>query len=180
MLIRWVKLKKKKKKKKGRLSIRLGGPKTMTPDEKKEQAVVPQPFYGGFGLVAEDGYHRSPSFAAFAILHKLGDERIALDSRGHGSAGMSSGSRDRGLELRGARAQRALRKRLPCGKFKGRRRRARSHFARAHWPTTATCFQHTKRWTLRRTPHAGASIQILTKGLVSFNPPKSRDLPNES
>ncbi len=45
----------------------------------EEQGVVKQPFYGGFGLMAEDGIPK-PAFAAFAILHKLGDERIAVDS----------------------------------------------------------------------------------------------------
>ncbi|MFZ1916858.1 MAG: cellulase family glycosylhydrolase [Terriglobales bacterium] len=45
----------------------------------EEQGVVKQPFYGGYGLIAEDGIPK-PAFAAFALLHKLGDERIALDS----------------------------------------------------------------------------------------------------
>jgi xylan 1,4-beta-xylosidase len=45
----------------------------------EEQGVVKTPFYGGFGLMAEDDIPK-PSFAAFAILHKLGDQRIAVDS----------------------------------------------------------------------------------------------------
>lgn len=45
----------------------------------EEQGVVKEPFYGGFGLMAEDSIPK-PAFAAFAILHKLGDERIAVDS----------------------------------------------------------------------------------------------------
>jgi xylan 1,4-beta-xylosidase len=45
----------------------------------EEQGVVKQPFYGGFGLLAEDSIPK-PAFAAFALLHKLGDERITLDS----------------------------------------------------------------------------------------------------
>jgi xylan 1,4-beta-xylosidase len=45
----------------------------------EEQGVVKEPFYGGFGLLAEDSISK-PAFAAFALLHKLGDERIALDS----------------------------------------------------------------------------------------------------
>jgi xylan 1,4-beta-xylosidase len=45
----------------------------------EEQGVVKQPFYGGYGLVAEDDIPK-PAFAAFAILHELGDERIAVDS----------------------------------------------------------------------------------------------------
>ena len=42
----------------------------------EEQGVVKQPFYGGFGLLAEDGIPK-PSFAAFKLLHSLGDERLA-------------------------------------------------------------------------------------------------------
>src|SRR5580658_9172162 len=45
----------------------------------EEQGVVKQPFYGGFGLLAEDGIPK-PAFAAFEILHQLGEERIAVDS----------------------------------------------------------------------------------------------------
>jgi xylan 1,4-beta-xylosidase len=45
----------------------------------EEQGVVKEPFYGGFGLVAEDGIPK-PAFAAFEVLHHLGDERLALDS----------------------------------------------------------------------------------------------------
>ena len=45
----------------------------------EEQGVVKEPFYGGFGLLAEDSIPK-PAFAAFALLHKLGDERIAVDS----------------------------------------------------------------------------------------------------
>jgi len=45
----------------------------------EEQGVVKTPFYGGYGLIAEDGI-RKPAFNAFKILHKLGEERIQLDS----------------------------------------------------------------------------------------------------
>jgi xylan 1,4-beta-xylosidase len=45
----------------------------------EEQGVAKEPFYGGFGLEAEDGIPK-PAFAAFEILHHLGDERLALDS----------------------------------------------------------------------------------------------------
>src|SRR5437660_4103672 len=45
----------------------------------EEQGVVKEPFYGGFGLLAEDGIPK-PAFAAFELLHNLGDERLALDS----------------------------------------------------------------------------------------------------
>lgn len=45
----------------------------------EEQGVVRTPFYGGFGLIAEDNIPK-PAFHAFAILHELGDRRIALTS----------------------------------------------------------------------------------------------------
>lgn len=45
----------------------------------EEQGVVKQPFYGGFGLMAERGIPK-PSFNAFLMLHKLGDQRLKLDS----------------------------------------------------------------------------------------------------
>lgn len=45
----------------------------------EEQGVVKQPFYGGFGLIAEDGIPKA-SFSAFRLLHRLGDERIKSDA----------------------------------------------------------------------------------------------------
>ncbi|MFZ0661688.1 MAG: glycosyl hydrolase family 39, partial [Acidobacteriaceae bacterium] len=42
----------------------------------EEQGVVKTPFYGGFGLIAEDDIPK-PAFNAFAMLHHLGDKRIA-------------------------------------------------------------------------------------------------------
>ena len=45
----------------------------------EEQGVVKEPFYGGFGLLAEDGIPK-PAFNAFKLLHTLGTTRIALDS----------------------------------------------------------------------------------------------------
>jgi xylan 1,4-beta-xylosidase len=45
----------------------------------EEQGVVKQPFYGGYGLIAEGGVPK-PAFNAFLLLHKLGDQRIANDS----------------------------------------------------------------------------------------------------
>ena len=45
----------------------------------EEQGVVKTPFYGGFGLLAEDGIPK-PAFNAFKILHHLGDQRIELNS----------------------------------------------------------------------------------------------------
>ncbi len=43
----------------------------------EEQGVVKTTFYGGFGLVAEDGIPK-PALNAFAMLHQLGDRRISL------------------------------------------------------------------------------------------------------
>jgi xylan 1,4-beta-xylosidase len=45
----------------------------------EEQGVVKEPFYGGFGLIAEDGLPK-PSFNAFKLLHALGDQRLTEDS----------------------------------------------------------------------------------------------------
>jgi xylan 1,4-beta-xylosidase len=45
----------------------------------EEQGVVRHPFYGGYGLIAEDGLPK-PSFNAFKLLHRLGDRRIPVDS----------------------------------------------------------------------------------------------------
>jgi len=41
----------------------------------EEQGVVKTPFYGDFGLVAEDGIPK-PSFDVFELLHELGDKRL--------------------------------------------------------------------------------------------------------
>jgi xylan 1,4-beta-xylosidase len=45
----------------------------------EEQGVVKQPFYGGFGLIAA-GEIPKPSYAAFEVLHRLGNQRITLNS----------------------------------------------------------------------------------------------------
>jgi xylan 1,4-beta-xylosidase len=45
----------------------------------EEQGVVKTPFYGGFGLIATGGIPK-PAYNAFKLLHKLGDQRIVLDS----------------------------------------------------------------------------------------------------
>ncbi len=45
----------------------------------EEQGVVKTPFYGGFGLLAEDSIPK-PAFNAFAMLHQLGDRRMKIDS----------------------------------------------------------------------------------------------------
>jgi xylan 1,4-beta-xylosidase len=46
----------------------------------EEQGVVKEPFYGGYGLIAEDGIPK-PAFNAFKLLHGLGTLRIAADSQ---------------------------------------------------------------------------------------------------
>lgn len=45
----------------------------------EEQGVVKEPFYGGFGLLAEDGIPK-PAFNAFLLLHRLGDERLSASA----------------------------------------------------------------------------------------------------
>jgi xylan 1,4-beta-xylosidase len=45
----------------------------------EEQGVVKTPFYGGFGLLAIGGIPK-PAFNAFALLHQLGEQRLADDS----------------------------------------------------------------------------------------------------
>jgi xylan 1,4-beta-xylosidase len=45
----------------------------------EENGVVRQPFYGGFGTIAAGGI-KKPSFYAYALLHKLGEERLANDA----------------------------------------------------------------------------------------------------
>jgi xylan 1,4-beta-xylosidase len=44
----------------------------------EEQGVVKSPFYGGYGLLAEHGIAK-PAFNAFALLHKLGEQRISVN-----------------------------------------------------------------------------------------------------
>lgn len=45
----------------------------------EEQGIVKQPFYGGYGLIAESGIPK-PAFNAFSVLHRLGDQRLAVSS----------------------------------------------------------------------------------------------------
>ena len=45
----------------------------------EEQGVVKTPFYGGFGLLAERGIPKA-SFNDFALLHRLGNERVEVSS----------------------------------------------------------------------------------------------------
>jgi xylan 1,4-beta-xylosidase len=46
----------------------------------EEGGPIPEPFMGQFGLRAKGGINK-PSFYGFALLHKLGDERIASPSK---------------------------------------------------------------------------------------------------
>jgi xylan 1,4-beta-xylosidase len=41
----------------------------------EEQGVIKTPFYGGYGLIAEGGIPKA-AFNAFAMLHRLGDQRL--------------------------------------------------------------------------------------------------------
>src|SRR5467141_3387920 len=45
----------------------------------EEQGVVKRPFYGGFGLIAVNGLPK-PSFNAFKLLHRLGENRLPVDT----------------------------------------------------------------------------------------------------
>jgi len=45
----------------------------------EEQGVVKRPFYGGYGLVAAGNIPKA-SYNAFSLLHRLGTERITIDS----------------------------------------------------------------------------------------------------
>jgi xylan 1,4-beta-xylosidase len=45
----------------------------------EEQGVVKQPFYGGYGLIAAGGIPK-PAFNAFLLLHRLGEQRLAVSS----------------------------------------------------------------------------------------------------
>jgi xylan 1,4-beta-xylosidase len=60
----------------------------------EEQGVPRTPFYGGFGLIAEDRIQK-PAFHAFAMLHKLGDERIAVAN----DSVLATKTKDGGLAL---------------------------------------------------------------------------------
>lgn len=45
----------------------------------EEQGVVRTPFYGGFGIIAENNIPK-PAYNAFAMLHELGDRRLPVAS----------------------------------------------------------------------------------------------------
>ena len=47
----------------------------------EEQGVVKTPFYGGYGLLAVGGIPK-PAFNAFALLHRLGEQRLVSDATG--------------------------------------------------------------------------------------------------
>ncbi len=60
----------------------------------EEQGVVKTPFYGGYGLIAAGGI-RKAAFNDFALLHRLGGERIANGS----SSALVTRKRDGGLAI---------------------------------------------------------------------------------
>ena len=60
----------------------------------EEQGVAKEPFYGGFGLIAPGGI-RKAAFNAFALLHRLGAERIPAES----SAALATRSADGSLVI---------------------------------------------------------------------------------
>jgi xylan 1,4-beta-xylosidase len=57
----------------------------------EEQGVVRSPFYGGFGLIAAE-HIAKPALHVFALLHKLGDRRLALASESALATKTSSGA----------------------------------------------------------------------------------------
>ncbi len=57
----------------------------------EEQGVVKTPFYGGYGLMAADDIPK-PALNAFAMLHRLGDRRIKVDSNAVLATRRSDGS----------------------------------------------------------------------------------------
>lgn len=88
----------------------------------EEQGVVERPFYGGYGLIAAGNLPKA-AYNAFALLHRLGTERLAVDSdsvlatrRPDGSLaiaawnyappGESLPSRELALDLKGLGAER--------------------------------------------------------------------------
>ncbi len=69
----------------------------------EEQGVIKTPFYGGYGLIAEGGVPKA-AFNAFAMLHRLGDQRLQPglgECTGDEARGWHA--RHRGLELCGTR-----------------------------------------------------------------------------
>jgi xylan 1,4-beta-xylosidase len=90
----------------------------------EEQGVVKTPFYGGYGLIAEDDIPK-PAFNVFKLLHELGDERIQLDSNSglltrrkdgtlvlavwnYAAPGESASAKTMNLELRNTHRKQAL------------------------------------------------------------------------
>ena len=60
----------------------------------EEQGVVKRPFYGGYGLIAA-GHIPKAAFEAFALLHRLGRERIGVDS----DSALATRRQDRSLSI---------------------------------------------------------------------------------
>ncbi len=109
----------------------------------EEQGVVKTPFYGGYGLIAEDDIPK-PAFNVFKILHQLGDERLQIDSdsalltrRKRWDVGIGS------VELCRSRRSPRCRNKSPCN-CKAQKRNM--PWFRALIKTTETRILPTKRW----------------------------------
>ena len=74
----------------------------------EEQGVVKKPFYGGYGLIAAGGIPKA-GFNAFAMLHRLGDQRLSpelKDAPGDQTRRRHIGHRR--LELRRSQGRKAI------------------------------------------------------------------------
>ena len=111
----------------------------------EEQGVVKQPFYGGYGLIAEDGLPK-PAFNAFKLLHRLGDpanrERFGISARDPAKRRHSG---DRGLESVLARGARRSRKTVTLA-IKGHSRRPSRSRSIAWMPRMDRCSPPIARW----------------------------------
>jgi xylan 1,4-beta-xylosidase len=142
----------------------------------EEQGVVKTPFYGGFGLIAEDGIPK-PAFNAFKLLHKLGSERIELPSNSalltrqsdgslvlamwnYAPPGASGSSQTITLQLKNANAQQALVSRV--GSDQGDFHSAYEAMGSPRFPTQAQIRQLRKASDLP----APEEVEIRTGGLT--------------
>ena len=113
----------------------------------EEQGVVKQPFYGGFGLIAEDDLPK-PAFNAFKILHKLGDQRILVPSDSALVTKRSDGALVIAVWNLFAPEEAGQPKTIRIIS-KMQAQIATSEFI-ASIPLTVRCSAHTKRWAGRR------------------------------
>ena len=116
----------------------------------EEQGVVKKPFYGGYGLIAAGGIPK-PAFAAFKVLHQLGQERLALDSDSAlATRAVGWFVSDRGVEPHSFRSNRRGQVRWFCDS----RILAARTMPRFREPTTSTAIRIrlTKKWARRSIP----------------------------